>query len=199
MIAVYGGSFNPMTKAHMEIVSSLLKIADIEKVILIPVGDKYPKEDLLDSKSRTDIIQGNIDALSVAYEVEIDTIEIESPGRMFTYDTLKQIQLKYPTQEISFVLGVDNLREINTWHKAEELLQKFDLILVNRSDDSTEFNEEFVGNVVTVIELEKMSEISSSKVRQIVRESGYEKEELLKYISVQTFGYLKDNKLYYYQ
>ena len=45
-IGFFGGSFNPPTLAHFEIVECALKEANLDKIIIVPMGDKYPKKDL---------------------------------------------------------------------------------------------------------------------------------------------------------
>jgi len=43
MVLVFGGSFNPPTKAHLEIVEKLLERYEHARVLLLPVGDDYQK------------------------------------------------------------------------------------------------------------------------------------------------------------
>ena len=38
-IGFYGGSFNPPTKAHIELAKKVIKECNLDKVIFVPVGD----------------------------------------------------------------------------------------------------------------------------------------------------------------
>ena len=46
MIILYGGSFNPPTLAHYGVVKLLNEVYNPDKIILMPVGCKYPKPNL---------------------------------------------------------------------------------------------------------------------------------------------------------
>ena len=48
-IAIYGGSFDPITKAHLEVVEELLdnKAIQLDEVWIVPCGKRKDKPDLL--------------------------------------------------------------------------------------------------------------------------------------------------------
>ena len=55
-IGFFGGSFNPPTLAHFEIVKSALKEANLDKIIIVPMGDKYQKSGLIPFEHRYNMI-----------------------------------------------------------------------------------------------------------------------------------------------
>lgn len=44
----------------------------------------------------------------------------------------------YPNKTIWFTTGSDNLRELNTWEKADELVKKFKVLVLERDEDCLE-------------------------------------------------------------
>ena len=46
-IGVYVGSFNPVHKGHIKIVNHLIKNKYVDKVLVIPTGNYWDKNDLL--------------------------------------------------------------------------------------------------------------------------------------------------------
>ena len=43
----FGGSFNPVTKAHVDLALEIVKMFNMDKVIFVPVGDNYNKKGLI--------------------------------------------------------------------------------------------------------------------------------------------------------
>lgn len=136
IIAVFGGSFNPPTKAHIDLAKQILdKMDSVEKVIFVPVSTKYNKNGLAPDEVRFNMLQ----KICNNYEnIEVSSIELDSPRQLYTIETLKIIQNQYPNNEICFVIGTDNLKELDTWYKAEELISTFKIMLLKRDNDDVQ-------------------------------------------------------------
>jgi cytidyltransferase-like protein len=83
MYAIFGGSFNPPTIAHISIAIELLKEKNIEKVIFVPVGNQYKKNDLIDVKHRMDMLKQYFEDNS---ELEISDIFAKTDETLETID-----------------------------------------------------------------------------------------------------------------
>lgn len=58
VIVVFGGAFNPPTNSHFSLSEQICsEYEEIEKVIFVPVSDKYPKEDLLPAEHRVEMLR----------------------------------------------------------------------------------------------------------------------------------------------
>ena len=133
-IAVFGGSFNPPTIAHISLAKQVLaKMDNLEKVILVPVSTRYNKNGLA-----TDEIRFNMLEQICAKEpgLEVSRLELDSDKQLYTIETLRKIKQQNPNKQIYFVLGTDNLKELETWHKVYELLSSFKFIVLKRDEDS---------------------------------------------------------------
>jgi len=135
-IAVFGGSFNPPTIAHINLAKEILKkVDDVEKVIFVPVSTKYNKKGLAPDETRFSMLQKICEKEE---GLEVSNIELDSPKQPYTIETLKTLQKQNPEKEIYFILGTDNLKELHTWYKAEELLKKFKILVLKRDNDNIE-------------------------------------------------------------
>ena len=136
VIAVFGGSFNPPANSHISLAKQVLENnSNIEKVIFVPVNVKYNKEGLASNEDRFFMLQKICENNE---GIEVSDIEITSQRQLYTIETLRLIQEKYKEYEIYFVLGTDNLKELETWHEADELLKKFKMLVLERGDDDIE-------------------------------------------------------------
>lgn len=136
IIAVFGGSFNPPTVAHINLAKQILnKIQNIEKVIFVPVSTKYNKGGLASNEIRFGMLRKICEKEE---KLEVSSIELDTSKQLYTIETLRLIQEQNKKSDILFVIGTDNLKEIETWHKAEELLKNFKVLILERGNDNIE-------------------------------------------------------------
>ncbi len=173
VIAVFGGSFNPPANSHISLAKQVLENnSNIEKVIFVPVNVKYNKEGLASNEDRFFMLQKICENNE---GIEVSDIEITSQRQLYTIETLRLIQEKYKEYEIYFVLGTDNLKELETWHEADELLKKFKMLVLERGDDDIEQiieEDDFLRKYKTsFIKLEniKKVDLSSTEIRGKVK------------------------------
>ena len=133
-IAVFGGSFNPPTIAHISLAKQVLaKMDNLEKVILVPVSTRYNKNGLASDEIRFNMLE---QICAKEPGLEVSRLELDSDKQLYTIETLRKIKQQNPNKQIYFVLGTDNLKELETWHKVYELLSSFKFIVLKRDEDS---------------------------------------------------------------
>ncbi|MCQ2749707.1 MAG: adenylyltransferase/cytidyltransferase family protein [Clostridia bacterium] len=103
-IGIYGGSFNPIHKKHVNVINELLD-KYLDKIIIVPAGDKYSKSSLISARDRINMIEL---AIKPDKRKIVDNYECTNERR-YTYETLNHMKKLYPDDEIYFVMGLDNL------------------------------------------------------------------------------------------
>lgn len=132
MIVVFGGSFNPITQAHLMVAQSIINnVENVNKVIFVPVGDKYPKKGLISSKHRLNMINMAIEDNKM---FSVDTCEIDAEKRMYTIETLDFIKTKYPDEEIALLVGADKINEIGRWRQGKRLMSEYKILSIGRNN-----------------------------------------------------------------
>lgn len=172
-IAVFGGSFNPPTVAHIDLAKQILsKIDEIEKVIFVPVSTRYNKNGLAPDEVRLGFLKRICQNYS---NIDVSNIEIKSPKQLYTIETLRCIKEKYQGKNIYFVIGTDNLKELETWHEPEKILTEFKIIVLERGQDNAEqiiqdspFLNRFKTSFVKMDNIQKI-DLSSSFVRSQIK------------------------------
>ena len=172
-IAVFGGSFNPPTVAHIDLAKQILnKIDEIEKVIFVPVSTKYNKSGLAPDEVRLEFLKKICQNYS---KIDVSDIELKSPKQPYTIETLRCIKEKYQDKNIYFVIGTDNLKELETWHEPEKILTEFKIIVLERGQDNAEqiiqnspFLNRFKTSFVKMDNIQKI-DLSSSFVRSQIK------------------------------
>lgn len=167
MIVIFGGSFNPPTIAHYQIAKHILTQLNCQHFFFLPVGDYYPKKGLISSVHRVAMLKLMCQELKRA---SVSTIEVEANHVLTTFETLTQLQMKFPQETLAFVIGADNLEDLPNWGEYKQLIQNFKLIVFRRADINvdaiikTQFKA-FENQFIILDSFEKM-DVSSTKYRE---------------------------------
>lgn len=122
MRIVFGGSFNPPTIAHYEIIKKLSSL-DYEEVIIVPNGDRYKLKELVNFDHRYNMLE----IMTREFEnVTISRIE-ENSNFKGTIETLRN--LNHPV----FAMGDDSLITIKTWINYEVLISENNFLVFTRN------------------------------------------------------------------
>ena len=195
-IAVFGGCFNPPLNSHFSLSEQLINEYDnIEKIVFVPVNSKYRKADLISNEHRYKMLKNICDKNE---KFEVSRIEIDSNRPLYTIETLREFQKEYPEYEIAFILGSDNLKELNIWVKADEIVKDFKIYVLERDKDSVEqileSNEFLKKNKQSFIKAKNT--ITSNLSSTFVREKLKEGKSVRYLIPDEVISYVVENKLY---
>lgn len=125
MNIVFGGSFNPPTKAHIEILDLLNKEFKPENILVIPTGDSYTWKNITPFKYRYEMAK-------LAFKnYKVLPLEQEDKYRG-TINTLRYLSKEYSS--LYFCMGADNIVHIKEWIEYEALLNEFNFIVIKRSN-----------------------------------------------------------------
>lgn len=135
-IVVFGGCFNPPLNSHFSLAEQMInEHSQIEKIIFVPVNSQYQKADLISNEHRYQMLQRVCDKNP---KFEVSRIEIDSQRQLYTIETLMELQKIYTEYEICFTMGSDNLKELDSWNRAEELVKNFLIYVFERDEDKIE-------------------------------------------------------------
>ena len=192
-VGIYGGSFDPFTLAHREIVKEVLEQKLVDKVIIAPTivdyhrGDKLPWLSSAEKINAIKALTRDIPHVAVD-ESELnrkDLIQLSSELEEHAIkswrfiDTLLRIKLENmsfgldETRELYPIIGGDSLDNFKTWFAWKDILkQSAGLIAVERDNkpiDAKAFiseNPEFDGKLKVMKIYDGFAEMSASAERE---------------------------------
>lgn len=133
-IAVFGGSFNPPLNSHFSLAEEILnEVDDVEKILFVPVSINYEKAGLISNENRYEMLKLVCDKND---KFDVSNIELIHEEQLHTYETLKLLQEQYTENEIIFILGTDNLKELYWWKDIDKLLSEFKILVIARDNDN---------------------------------------------------------------
>lgn len=130
-IAFYGGSFDPMHRAHLAIGIELLRLFSLDRFVYIPAF-RAPHKTRSQPTSAYDRYAMLCLATQNVPQLSVSRMEIEMPDRPFSVDTLARLNTEFADDNIFFVIGADSWRDINTWREWETVLRAANIIVVTR-------------------------------------------------------------------
>ncbi|STO31070.1 Nicotinate-nucleotide adenylyltransferase [Fusobacterium necrogenes] len=136
-IGIYGGSFNPIHKAHVEIVNYITRELNLDKVIIIPVGKPSHRNDnMLSGELRKKMCEL---AFEGKEKVIVSDIEIKNKKTSYTIDTLKKIISFYGGHhEFYEIVGEDSAYTFPKWKDYKQILTLSKLVIFRRKGYESE-------------------------------------------------------------
>lgn len=191
-IGIFGGCFNPPHQMHKDIAINLLKNNYLDKVIYVPTGNFYQKCNLA-----SDIDRYNMLKIMLKDIQNVEVSDYEFGTFKYTYQTLNHFKKIYPNDDIYFICGSDNLKEIDEWKEYKYILNNFKLLVIKRNDDDIEkiiYNYHYFENNIIVANI-PLNYISSTKIRKMLKNAVI-KNITDTMLNENVLHYIKTKKLY---
>ena len=190
-IALFGGSFDPVHREHVNYVRAAIRELSLDLVIVMP-SRLAPHKRLgaqADGEARLQMCR-------IAFEheprVRVSDFELSQDGVSYSYLTCRAFAKYYPDAERYFLVGADMLEDFFTWKQPEDILNHVTLVACGRGAEETEalrarfhsvFGKDFLslgfsGEAVSSTDIRvslafgKKPEALDERVLAFIRESG---------------------------
>jgi nicotinate-nucleotide adenylyltransferase len=130
-IALYGGSFDPVHCAHLNVAYAALAQVNLDQVVFIPAAQS-PLKSSATHASDADRIEMLRLATAEEPRFAVDTCEIERGGTSYTIDTVSQFRHRLPQASLFWILGADQFELLPRWHQIEAIAAQLTFIVLRR-------------------------------------------------------------------
>jgi len=153
VVAVFGGSFDPLHIGHVKIVKEALKSLHVEKLFVVPTYlNPFKNESFASSKTRLRWLNETF----TCKEIKVLDFEVKQKRSVPTIETIEYLKTIYDLEKIYLIIGADNLDLLETWHRYNELKNMVEFVIASR--DETNLPKELKKLLINV-------KISSSELR----------------------------------
>lgn len=197
-IGIFGGSFNPPHLGHILAVREFRRKLALDKVLLIPASIPPHKRLSANSPGARARLEMTRLAVQGLQDVEVSDIELNRTGTSYTADTLAELKLQYPNDDLFLLIGTDMFLSFERWHCPESITSAATLAVAHRDRDCLQtltdcaerLKERFSAEVILIPN--DYLAISSTSVRAMLA-FGFAEQ----YLAPQVFDYIRKNRLYY--
>lgn len=191
-VLIYGGGFNPPTRAHEVITQACLEIEGIDEVWLMPSGDRKDKHFNSRDKDRLLMLEAmREEVFSDDPRLKISHFELDSETRPTqTHKTVEALGQGYPDHHFQFVFGTDSYLNMHLWQRGKHLQKHLGMMIVPRGEIAIE-----PAPNVTILDVKTCPILSSTEVRSRVAE-GLAIDHM---VCQGVANYIKEHELYQLQ
>jgi nicotinate-nucleotide adenylyltransferase len=129
---LFGGSFDPIHNGHLIVSRFAAETLGVARVVLIPGASPPHKQrvELTPAAVRLELCR-----LAVADDplFEVSDWEARQSGPNYTLHTVRHFRETHPPQiKLYWLIGMDSLAELPTWHRASELVDVCTIVTAAR-------------------------------------------------------------------
>jgi nicotinate-nucleotide adenylyltransferase len=186
-IGVFGGSFDPIHNGHIRAAEAVFNALELDRLIFVPAGNQWQKSAATAAQDRLKMVQL---ALADHPEFEVSDIDVNRSGATYTVDTLSELAAQNPGAKLFFILGTDALAGIESWNRADEVLDLAQFVVITRPGSQLVVPEIARGRVWE-LEIPAL-DLSSTEFREKYAQQG----DYANLVPASVLLYIKENQLY---
>ncbi|QKT05424.1 nicotinate-nucleotide adenylyltransferase [Mycoplasma sp. OR1901] len=189
-IGIYGGSFDPIHKGHIQIAKDAIKELNLDKLLIVPTYQS-PFKNKSGVKTEDKI---NMINLVLEDKMELCLFEAKRNNISYTIDTVKYLKNKYKDDELYLIIGSDNLPKLNKWKDIDTIAQLTTIVAARRDKNINKLNlKRYKGILLN----NKLYDYSSSDFKK-----GYstiENDKISSYLDEKVMNYIQQKGLYLFE
>jgi len=137
-IALFGGSFDPPHLGHLEVARRAIEEVKLDKLIILPAyQNPLKKGSSAPSELRFKWCKRVFTQLP---QVEVSRWEIDRGRVTYSYEAIDHFLQQEGVPYLYFILGADNLLQLEKWKNIDKILPKIGLIVATRGELGEEFH-----------------------------------------------------------
>jgi nicotinate-nucleotide adenylyltransferase len=168
----FGGTFNPIHHGHLLCARAAAENLGFDRIVLFPSAQPPHKPGIVDLASAEHrLAMCRLAAQDQPELFEVNDLELHRATPSYTIDTA-QILKAQGWPKVSWLIGADMLLYLPQWHRAEELVEAVDFVILARPGWTLDWSglpalfRRLEKNVVSA----PLIDISATQIRQRVKE-----------------------------
>lgn len=157
-IGCYGGTFDPVHHGHLILARQAVEELNLDRLIFIPNAVSPHK---ITARSAPADLRLAMLRAAIRGEprFEVDDTELRREGLSYAIDTMLELKERWPEATLFYLIGEDNVGELHSWRRIEELRMLVQFVVLSRSGEKA---------VHPFVTLRRSIDISATEIRKRV-------------------------------
>jgi nicotinate-nucleotide adenylyltransferase len=163
-VGLYGGTFDPIHHGHLILARDAIEQLGLDRIVFLPAAISPHK--LARAPAPAELRREMV-AAAIAGEprFEMDDSELRRSGPSFSIDSVERFRARHPEARLYYLIGADNVRDLSTWRRIEELRRMVQFVVFGRGGENSEPNSEEAHEFPV---LPRRIDISATEIRRRV-------------------------------
>jgi nicotinate-nucleotide adenylyltransferase len=134
-LGIYGGTFDPVHHGHLLLARDVLEQLRFDAILFVPCAQspfKHRRPRVTDAQ--------RLAMLRLAVKTNprfwVTRCELVRPVPSYAVDTAREIQEAFPRAKLFWLIGADQLADLDRWHQVEDLRGLVTFVLLPRKDEA---------------------------------------------------------------
>ena len=131
-VAIYGGTFDPIHRGHIEALDAVFDRMGWSRVVLMPARTQPFK---VGNRTSSPFDRHAMAVLATHDDprFEVSRLELERDSVSYTVDTLEELRRADPERSLEWVIGDDNLAMLQEWKSLDRILELANFVVLERN------------------------------------------------------------------
>jgi len=134
-IGICGGTFDPFHRGHIDPVAVACEALAWDRILYIPAY-KQPFKTDREHASGHDRFTMAVLATLERDEMSVLPLELERGAISYTVDTLEELRMQYPDDTLDWIIGDDNLAQLEQWKSLDRIFELANFCVLTRNTSS---------------------------------------------------------------
>lgn len=146
LVAIFGGTFDPVHKGHLGAVAQICQRLPFDRVHWV-LSARPPHKNQVTASIEHRFAMMQL-GLAGNERYVADDIEIRRLEPSYTIDTVETFKQRHPTASLFVIIGADSLQRLPSWHRSAELIEQVNWVVMHRPGHSLKAPSELSARLI---------------------------------------------------
>ena len=132
-IGICGGTFDPFHRGHLDPILAVRDDMEWTRLIYVPAWQQ-PFKAGHEHASGYHRFAMAVLATEEVEDVFVSSMELERAGVSYTVDTLEELRRQYPNASFDWIIGDDNVADLDKWKNIERIRELARFVVLTRNE-----------------------------------------------------------------